>query len=100
MAGLGAKSANLSIRRPSKSIFKGGNDLFDADVRYYLTDQGQTGLHDLSERVCRYNLSEARLDRLLNNGSPPQRSGAGPRRKDIAGGDNPRKRHLSASSAA
>jgi gluconolactonase len=48
--------------------FKGVNDLvFDGQGHLYFTDQGQTGLHDPSGRVYRYELASGRLDQVLNN---------------------------------
>lgn len=52
--------------------FKGVNDLFfDRGGRLYFTDQGQTGMHDPSGRVFRYDLENQRLDCLLDNGASP-----------------------------
>ncbi len=52
--------------------FKGVNDLFfDRDGHLYFTDQGQTGMHDPSGRVFRYDLQRGRLDCLLDNGPSP-----------------------------
>lgn len=52
--------------------FKGVNDLFfDQAGRLYFTDQGQTGMHDPSGRVFRYDLEQQRLDCLLDNGPSP-----------------------------
>lgn len=52
--------------------FKGVNDLFfDHEGRLYFTDQGQTGMHDPSGRVFRYDLESQRLDCLLDNGPSP-----------------------------
>lgn len=52
--------------------FKGVNDLFfDADGCLYFTDQGQTGMHDPSGRVFRYDPTSTRLDCLLDNGPSP-----------------------------
>ena len=51
--------------------FKGVNDLvFDAAGRLYFTDQGQTGMHDPSGRVYRWQ-PDGRLDLLLANGPSP-----------------------------
>ena len=53
----------ILTHRNSES-FKGVNDLtFDAQGRCYFTDQGQSGLHDPSGRVYRYD--GARLDLLI-----------------------------------
>ncbi len=52
--------------------FKGVNDLFfDAYGNLYFTDQGQTGMHDPSGRVFRYDAGLDRLDCLLDNGPSP-----------------------------
>jgi gluconolactonase len=56
----------------SSEGFKGVNDLtFDMVGRLYFTDQGQTGMHDPSGRVFRYDLEARRLDCLLDNGPSP-----------------------------
>ncbi|WP_241047667.1 SMP-30/gluconolactonase/LRE family protein [Achromobacter xylosoxidans] len=52
--------------------FRGVNDLaFDNAGRLYFTDQGQTGLHDPSGRVYRYDGASGRLDLLLGNAPSP-----------------------------
>jgi len=52
--------------------FKGVNDLmFDRRGRLYFTDQGQTGLHDPTGRVYRYDTESGRLDMLLANAPSP-----------------------------
>lgn len=52
--------------------FKGLNDLvFDNLGRVYFTDQGQTGLHDPSGRVYRFDESSGRVDLLLTNAPSP-----------------------------
>ncbi|CAM3745786.1 Lactonase drp35 [Pseudomonas reidholzensis] len=52
--------------------FKGVNDLFfDQAGHLYFTDQGQTGMHDPSGRVFRYDLQQQRLDCLIDNGPSP-----------------------------
>lgn len=57
--------------RKSES-FRGVNDLyFDQGGRMYFTDQGQTGMHDPTGRVYRYDLDADRLDLLLSNGPSP-----------------------------
>lgn len=51
--------------------FKGVNDLaFDLQGRLYFTDQGQTGLHDPTGRVYRWQ-ADGRLDLLLANAPSP-----------------------------
>ena len=51
--------------------FRGVNDLvFDANGHLYFTDQGQTGLHDPTGRVYRWQ-PDGRLDLLLSNGPSP-----------------------------
>lgn len=57
--------------RKSES-FRGVNDLyFDQSGRMYFTDQGQTGMHDPTGRVYRYDIEAERLDLLLANGPSP-----------------------------
>ena len=52
--------------------FKGVNDLsFDAQGRLFFTDQGQTGLHDPTGRVYRFDPVTGRLDLLLANAPSP-----------------------------
>ncbi len=52
--------------------FKGVNDLtFDAKGQLYFTDQGQTGLHDPTGRVYRFDPASGRLDLLLANAPSP-----------------------------
>ncbi len=52
--------------------FKGVNDLFfDAQGDLYFTDQGQSGMHDQSGRVFRYQAKSGKLDCLLGNGPSP-----------------------------
>ena len=52
--------------------FKGVNDLFfDRQGHLYFTDQGQTGQHDPSGRVFRYDLERQRLTALISNGVSP-----------------------------
>lgn len=52
--------------------FKGVNDLiFDRQGRLYFTDQGQTGLHDPTGRVFRFDIETGRLDCLLSNCPSP-----------------------------
>jgi gluconolactonase len=57
--------------RKSES-FRGVNDLFfDARGRMYFTDQGQTGLHDPTGRVYRFDLASERLDCIIANAPSP-----------------------------
>ena len=59
------------VHRKSES-FRGVNDLFfDSMGRMYFTDQGQTGMHDPTGRVYRYDLERERLDLLIANGPSP-----------------------------
>ena len=52
--------------------FKGVNDLiFDSQGQLYFTDQGQSGMHDQTGRVFRYNPDTKRLDCLLTTGISP-----------------------------
>jgi gluconolactonase len=52
--------------------FKGVNDLvFDEDGRLYFTDQGQTGMHNPTGRVFRYDFDAGKLDCLLDTGPSP-----------------------------
>jgi gluconolactonase len=52
--------------------FKGVNDLiFDRRGQLYFTDQGQTGMHDPTGRVFRYNFDNQRLDCLISTGVSP-----------------------------
>ncbi|MBN1956718.1 MAG: SMP-30/gluconolactonase/LRE family protein [Desulfuromonadales bacterium] len=52
--------------------FKGCNDLhFGADGALYFTDQGQTGLHDASGRVYRWQAETDQLDCLISCGVSP-----------------------------
>jgi len=61
----------LLDHRNSES-FKGVNDLiFDAQGRCWFTDQGQTGLHDPTGRVYRWDAASDRLDCLLANVPSP-----------------------------
>jgi gluconolactonase len=66
----GAVEPFLTHRRSES--FKGVNDLFfDRDGRMYFTDQGQSGMHDPSGRVYRYDLASERLERLIANAPSP-----------------------------
>jgi gluconolactonase len=57
--------------RKSES-FRGVNDLFfDSRGRLYFTDQGQTGMHDPTGRVYRYDLDSERLDLIVDNAPSP-----------------------------
>ncbi len=52
--------------------FKGVNDLvFDRQGRLYFSDQGQTGMHDPTGRLFRYDLETERLDCLLDTCPSP-----------------------------
>ena len=52
--------------------FKGVNDLvFDSQGRLYFTDQGQSGMHDPTGRVFRYDLEAAKLDCLIDTCPSP-----------------------------
>ncbi len=52
--------------------FRGVNDLvFDSTGRMYFTDQGQTGMHDPSGRVYRYDMNSGALDLLIANAPSP-----------------------------
>jgi gluconolactonase len=59
--------------------FKGVNDLtFDAHGRCYFTDQGQTGLHDPSGRVYRYDNANGRLEVMVSGIPSPNGVTLGP----------------------
>jgi gluconolactonase len=63
--------ATVLGHRNSES-FKGVNDLtFDAHGHLYFTDQGQTGLHDPTGRVYRFDPVSGRLDLLMANAPSP-----------------------------
>lgn len=56
----------------NSEAFKGVNDLvFDKAGRLYFTDQGQTGLHDPTGRVYRFDPRDRRLDLLLSHAPSP-----------------------------
>ncbi len=62
---------SVLTHRKSES-FRGVNDLFfDSSGRMYFTDQGQTGMHDPTGRVYRYDLDSGRLELLLGNAPSP-----------------------------
>ena len=66
----GTVSAVLTNRRSES--FRGVNDLvFDSNGMMYFTDQGQTGMHDPTGRVYRYNLETGALDLLITNAPSP-----------------------------
>lgn len=66
----GAVTPFLTSRKSES--FRGVNDLyFDDQGRMYFTDQGQTGMHDPTGRVYRYDMEADRLDLLLANGPSP-----------------------------
>ncbi len=61
----------ILTHRRSES-FRGVNDLFFAnDGRLYFTDQGQTGMHDATGRVYRYDLDTEQLDCLVDTCPSP-----------------------------
>jgi len=61
----------ILTHRRSES-FRGVNDLvFSNDGLMYFTDQGQTGMHDPTGRVYRYNLETEVLDLLIGNAPSP-----------------------------
>ena len=60
------------LEHRNSESFKGVNDLvFDKAGRLYFTDQGQTGLHDPTGRVYRYDSRDHRLDQLVGNVPSP-----------------------------
>jgi len=60
------------LARRNTESFKGVNDLTIAkNGDIYFTDQGQTGLHDPTGRVYRFNPTTKRLDLLLDNVPSP-----------------------------
>ncbi len=66
----GAVTPFLTSRKSES--FRGVNDLFfDRRGAMYFTDQGQTGMHDPTGRVYRYDMDSGRLDLLLANGPSP-----------------------------
>ena len=66
----GAVTPVLTNRRSES--FRGTNDLvFDSNGIMYFTDQGQTGTHDPTGRVYRYNLETEALDLLITNAPSP-----------------------------
>lgn len=68
--GTGAVTPVLTHRRSES--FRGVNDLFfDRQGRMYFTDQGQTGLHDPTGRVYRYDMATEKLDLLISNAPSP-----------------------------
>ncbi len=61
------------VTRRWSERFKGPNDLFfAANGDLYFTDQGQTGLHDPSGRLYRFNVTTGKLDLLI--GTIPSRT--------------------------
>lgn len=67
-----AKTIEPFLTHNHSESFKGVNDLvFDSLGRLYFTDQGQTGMHDPTGRVFRYDLDSGRLDCLIGNGLSP-----------------------------
>ncbi len=68
--GTGVVEPFLTHRRSES--FRGVNDLFfDNQGRMFFTDQGQTGLHDPTGRVYRYDLATGQLDLLIGNCPSP-----------------------------
>ena len=68
--GSGKVTPVLTNRRSES--FRGTNDLvFDSNGIMYFTDQGQTGMHDPTGRVYRYNLETKALDLLITNAPSP-----------------------------
>jgi gluconolactonase len=66
----GAVSPFLTHRKSES--FRGVNDLYFAtNGDMYFTDQGQTGMHDPTGRIYRYNMDTEQLDLLLSNGPSP-----------------------------
>ena len=64
--------------------FIGVNDLIvDRQGLVYFTDQGQTGMHDPTGRVYRYDPASKRLDRLLSNGPSPNGIALNPEEKAL-----------------
>lgn len=60
------------IGHRNSESFKGVNDLvFDRNGLLYFTDQGQTGLHDPTGRVYRFDSNTRRLDLLISNAPSP-----------------------------
>lgn len=77
------KIDTLLGHRNSES-FKGLNDLtFDEEGRCYFTDQGQTGMHDPSGRVFRWNPKTGQLDCLLSTAPSPNGLVLGPKDKSL-----------------
>lgn len=63
--------SELLAHRNSES-FKGVNDLtFDSTGKLYFTDQGQTGLHDPTGLVYRWDRGNQQLDSLIRNAPSP-----------------------------
>jgi gluconolactonase len=74
----GGNPIELLSHRNSES-FKGLNDLtFDSQGRCYFTDQGQTGLHDPTGRVYRYDAASGRLEIVLSGIPSPNGVTLGP----------------------
>lgn len=67
-----AKKIEPFLAHCHSESFKGVNDLiFDRLGRLYFTDQGQSGMHDPTGRVFRYDFKRDKLDRLVSNGVSP-----------------------------
>jgi gluconolactonase len=75
----GAREPTALLGHRNSESFKGVNDLtFDAQGRCYFTDQGQTGLHDPSGRVYRYDDASRRLEVVVSGIPSPNGVTLGP----------------------
>ena len=78
-AGQGIAEPEEVLGHRNSESFKGVNDLtFDAQGRCYFTDQGQTGLHDPSGRVYRYDAASGRLEMVVSGIPSPNGVTLGP----------------------
>lgn len=68
-----AKTVEPLLARRNAQSFKGLNDLYVThdESQVYFTDQGQTGLHDPTGAVYRFDLKTDRLDCLMDNVPSP-----------------------------
>ena len=68
-----AKTVAPLLARRNAQSFKGLNDLYVTrdESQVYFTDQGQTGLHDPTGAVYRFDLKTGRLDCLMDNVPSP-----------------------------